>query len=628
MRSIRCLLLISIYMVFSNSAYGQNLSKKQAIDFAEKLYEVEILSEKGKKFLVKTINEGDFERTRGPNPIDGSMSVSNELSVSQILIFLSKAFGGELYYRTGVQEQNKMLKDIQREKGNVLLTQEDYNNIQAEFSKRMEKFEGQKLENAIVDEENFPEDTRSISLDGFSMPYMQEYGLIHKNRSVLGKTCTRTLQDIYDVGLINKVVFEEALQLIRQNNLVFEVYVTAYAYERITYYEDFEENKSKEVKFIQGLNEAGIISNEKKNELIESYKPFELKTKFEILEYCSNTKTFELKDYSMNPEIGYKEIFTDIRTLVPNFNFENFRASIKDVENPWDDDLIEQKGIITFKVDSTNYYNSFFYDYKRKNPKENEKESDTLLKISNEFHKGINKLLADRNSSYRLYYANKSDDGGVYGKQKFGLILLTEEQFKAWGTYNSDYFLFNQSHDNSFNTSNIQIMIDEYKSLGLFDHLTDNEVRIGENCVSESVIENHQSILSCFPKTIVYFDWETGNLENPYESIIKKFSEASRGDFKPTNIVDTFENSWEHETTGFSFDSNGKNYSADLKMDGDWLDSDFLTLIKQSMIDSNIGSQIYYCLDDGQAGGYIVLTDKQYSMLKTSQPELFKEFND
>ena len=625
---MRLLFLISISMFLSYSASGQNLSKKQAIDFAEKLNRVEILSKKGKEFLIKSIREDDFERTKRPDPRDGSMAVSNQLSVSQILIFLSKAFGGELYYRTGVLEHNELIAELQKEKGIALLTQEDYDKVEVEFSKRMEDFDGQKIEDSIVNEENFPEETMSISLDGFSMPYMTEHGLIHNKRSVLGKTCTRTLQDIYDIGLITESVYEDVLQALEQNQLVVEAYVTEYAYERTAYYEDFEDNKSKEIKFIERLNKAGIISNDRMHELIESYRPWELKSKFDILEYCSNTKIFDLKDYSKNPEAGYKEIFTDIKSLVPNFNFKNFKASINNVEDLWSDDLIEQKALITFEVDTIVYSNSFFHDYKRKVPKEGEKESDSLLKISNEFHKGINKLLADRNSSYRLYYANKPENGDFYGKQKFGLTLLTEEQFKAWGTYNSDYFLFSQSHDNRFNTSNIQKLINEYKALGLFDHLNEDEIKIGGNCIRESVIENYQSILSCYPKIIVYFDWETGNLENPYETLTKKFGEASRGKFEPNNIIDTFKSSWESQTTRFSFDFNGKNYSADLKMDRDWLDPNFLSLIKQAMRDHNIDCQIYYCLDDGQAGGYIMLSKKQYDILKKNQHGLFEEVND
>ena len=602
---------------------AQILSNKQAIDFAEKLHEVEILSDKGKELLIDHIEKGDFERTKQPNLLDGSMEITNNLSVSQILIFLSKAFGSELYYRTGILEQNKLIKETQEQTGKAILTQKDYDSIQEHFYQNIEDFEGWKIEKSIIDEESFPEESRTIHLDGFSMPNMEENGLIHGRRSALGKTCTRTLEDLFSIGLIDKVIYDEVFNAIKRNELTIEAYVTVFAGERAIFYEDFKENKSKEINFIKELNEVGVISDIKLKELIDSYKPKELKSKFDILEYCSNTKIFHLNDYSNSPEIGYKEIFFDIKSLVPNFEFKNFKSEITEPENQWSDDLIEQKVLISFKVDDVVYHNSFFYDYRRKVPKENEMESDTLLKINNNFHKGINKLLADRNSEYRLYYANRPENGKYYGKQKFGLTLLTEEQFETWGTYNSDYFLFSQSHDNSFNTLNILRLIETYKEIGLFDHLDESEIKKGEDCINEMVIDSYQSILSCFPKTIVYFDWESGNLENPYEELTISFAEASRGKFQPTKIVDTFEKSWEKETTQFSFDLNGKNYSTDLEMNTDWLNPKFMELIEHAMLENSIDSEIYYCIEDGQATGYILLTKKQYEILNSRQPDLF-----
>jgi hypothetical protein len=400
----------------------------------------------------------------------------------------------------------------------------------------------------------------------------------------------------------------------------------SFVYERARYYEDFELNKAKELEFIDGLREAEIISEAGLKKLIESYKPFELKTKFEIMNFCSNQMIIKLKDYPKDPVEGYTRIFQDLKSLIPDFDYQNLNIAVREKEQPWGQGLIEQKINIEFELDSVSYAYSSFYDYRNPDPLQTFQNKDSLLKISPNFHKGINKLLADRNSDYRLYYANKHDYKGFYGKEEFGLILLTEKQFKTWGTSNSDYFLFSQSHDNRFNTFGIRALIDEYKALGLFDHLNEKEFQQGMDCVNESVIESHQALLRCFPKTLVHFDWESGNLENPYESITTDFKEASRGQFEPTNIVDTFKKSWEDQTTRFSFELAGKTYKADLKMDGDWLDADFFALIKQALKENSTDSQIYHCVEDKRyTSSYIMLTKKQYEALMKSQPELFAE---
>jgi hypothetical protein len=632
MHAFRLLFFIWISVAFFQSVNAQHITVKQGIDFAKKLHEVEILSDKGKKELVKKIKEGNFERNMFPDPRDGSIEIREDLSASYLLDFLAAAFYSEFNYRTGSHFENKVEDKIFAEKEPQELTEEDYDKIQVEHMRMLETFEGYLIEKAIEDEEDFPEEAKVLILGppmGYYAPfrfYTNEHGLIHHRRSALGKTCTRTLQDLYTIGLINKRVFDEAFKAIQDNETAYEMKLLSFVYERARYYEDFELNKAKELEFIDGLREAEVISEAGLKELLESYEPFELKTKFEIMNFCSNQMIFKLKDYPQDPVEGYTRIFQDLKSLIADFDYQNLNIAVRVQEPPWGQYLIEQKINIEFELDSVSYSYSFFYDYLNSNPLEVIQKRDSLLKISPNFHRGINKLLADRNSEYRLYYANKPDQISFYGQEEFGMMLLTEKQFKAWGTSNSDYFLFRQSHDNRFNTSGNRAIIDEYKALGLFDHLEEKEFRQGMDCVNESVIESHQSLLRCFPKTLVHFDWETGNLENPYESITKDFKEASRGQFEPTNIVDTFQKSWEDQTTRFSFELAGKTYEANLKMDGDWLDEGFFALIKQALKENSIDSQIYHCVEDKRyTSSYIMLTTKQYEALMKSQPELFAE---
>ncbi len=47
--------------------------------------------------------------------------------------------------------------------------------------------------------------------------------IIHKNRSTFGKTTTRTLNDLFKIGLINKSIFEELTQQMKKENITEEV---------------------------------------------------------------------------------------------------------------------------------------------------------------------------------------------------------------------------------------------------------------------------------------------------------------------------------------------------------------------------------------------------------------------
>jgi len=599
---------------------AQDLTREQAIDLVERLQAVEILSEKGGAALKRYVKEDDFERDKRRNLVERSTPVSSKLSKAQILIFLSRAFLGDLYYRLGIVEQSEFLEEKQQDKGDQPLTGIDYAEFQTELDSVAENSAGARVEAAISDEENFPDEARNISLSG--IPSLEDFGLINRSRSALGKTCTRTLQDLQLVGLINSTVFKEVKAKIDSYDLTLESAMVSYAAERVIFYEDFEENKKKERDFLKYLYKNGIIADGNLEMLLDTSSHKQLYEKYDLIQYSNNAKAFNLKELPSDLQSGYEEIFEGIRSFVPNFNYSNLLVSLLEGEEDYGDGLTENRLKISFNIDDEQYTNEVFHDFVRKETQ----DVDSILKVNSDFHQGVNKYLADTGSSYRLYYANNSKGGtSIYSDKEFGLIVLTEEQFKAWSTSNSDYFLFAQSHDNSFNSKNVKGAIQTYKQLGLFSHLTDEEVDRGEKCVANKTVSSYQDILSCFPSSIVFFDWETGNLENPYESLTQEIAQASRGHFEVTEVQDNFEDSWDEEKVNYSFKFKGQVYKRDLEMQGDWLDPSFLDLVMTVMKENNVGGELHYCIDDGQANGFIFLTDGQYKYLFEHQKSLFPD---
>ena len=195
---------------------------------------------------------------------------------------------------------------------------------------------------------------------------------------------------------------------------------------------------------------------------------------------------------------------------------------------------------------------------------------------------------------------------------------MTEVQRKAWGEV---YAVFSrENHDNTFNTEGVQKIIKEYESIGLFSHLTSTQIDSSKMRISTKELSNYGDILLAFPNTIVYFDWESGNLYDPYKGLTSLFAKASRGVFVPENIVDDFIKNIKNKTTLFGFTFRGRRYEKELKITDDWLDPDFMELIKTALKEQAPDIEIYSCLNDGQASGYIVLNKKQYDFLIKNQP--------
>jgi hypothetical protein len=600
--------------------HAQTLTKSQAIAYAQQLYQVEILSVKGKQELIKRIEAGDLER---PSIQADSIVIKQGVSVSKLLFFCSQAFDNELHYRSGIALSMEMANQIQKKTGNQPGKEIYVEKLSKVYEQRWLASEAYQIEQRIATEDTLPETANGWTVYPPLQPQTKDHGYIHSKRSALGKTITRTLNDLRRIGLIDEKIHRDVLTEIRAGNAYLEMLVVGFAAQRAAYYEDFADNRAKEIAFLQHLKEKQVLSEANYRKLVASYQAYELKKKFDFLPYCNQAKVFDLATYPLEPAQYYEQIFKQVKQILPDFNYRNLTIELQSQQGQ-DTEFIEQNVSISFEVDGRKYRNHFYHNSVRKVPQSDDRP-DSLPRISTHFHKGINKWLADKNSPQRLYYANKFEAGSAYSSHMFGLIQLTEEQFKAWGTYHSDYFLSKQSHDNTFNSDNIQRIAAEYERIGLFSHLTAAEKDQARIKLEESEIDSYQSILLCYPKTIVYFDWETGNLENPYQALTSRFSEASRGAFMPTKIKDTFQKDWKKKKTRYGFEWKGKQYEVELKMSSDWLDPKFIELIEKAMTENQLDGKMYYCLDDGQAAGYIFLTKAQHQYLKAKQPALFPD---
>jgi hypothetical protein len=616
-----------LFYFFTTSMIAQNLTQTQALNFAKDLYAVDILSEKGRDTLVEIIKQNKFSSGGVMMSLNGKFepSYEHDIKLSYILKFCSQAFGTAFYFRSGSgKDGDKIQAEVFKGVDYNKLSPEAYEKLSDELQKRKSTLEGNLIENAIVDEDSFP---KGFTFYMNPMSFHEGKGLercISQKRSALGKTRTRTLLDLLKIGLINQRIFNETLPQIQSNQLFLEAYVLDCLVKRTIYYEDFEDNKKQELKLLDQLEKYKILSKKAHESLISSYKPYEIKSKFDYLVYCNNAIVLDLKQYSLSPDVYYPLIFNKIKNVLPEFNFTKLRVKITN-NDKYDKTLIEQKATLSFEVNGHVYKNTFWHDFVKKTPDSLDKKENIAV-VRDDFHKAINKWLADIHSEKRLYFANNAYQGEAgqpwVGDGRIGLILLDEKQFKAWGDY-EPYFMQIQSHDNTFNTVGCLKIIEEYNKIGLFSHLTKAEIDSAKLKIEEAEIDSYAGILSFFPKNLVYFDWESGNLENPYEEITLDFSAASRGIFTPTDLVDNFKKDWENKTTHYGFTFKNERYEAELEMKTDWLDYKFKQLIDQALKEQGDETAIYSCVSNGQEGGFVVLTKIQHEYLLKYHPKFF-----
>lgn len=538
--------------------------------------ESEIINKLGEKQFLT--NEGQFQLKLFFDKNEGKIP-SNLIVVN----FLTDAFYLELFYRA--TEANKIEKKIKQE--DPLL-----------------KF--------------------SFSHGGlFGSPDKDYKSLIHPKRSVMGATRTRTLEELKNLQLISDFTYKETKAKLTDSTVRNEVDLLMLVKSKEEYFVNYQEYKAEELSFARDLVSQELISYSVYQKIRNNYIDLELKGKPEILSCSQKCKIVDLHSIEPNPDSIYTYLFKEIESLITDFRYSDLKVKLIEIDE--DSDLIEQRLEISFSIKGKTYKNEFFHDFKRVRNFKKHHKNDESNKISSNFHKGINKYLRDIEANYRLHTINIKDNRSVYGQEKIGLIVLNEKQFNFLNT--ESYFLSDESYDNRFNSKGVDKIIKDFKSTGLFSHLSEEDIAMAKTKIESKEVIDFNDILFEYPHTIVAFDWETGNLTNPYHELTLAFSKASRNAFTPTEIKDDFEVALEKQRkVNYSFMFNDKVYSAILDMQDDWLDPKFMELIEKAMKENNVNGQFYFCYDNGQETGFIFLDKEQYEFINENYSDLIVKY--
>ena len=570
-------LILTIHLLMPLPMVAQEITFREVEQYADRLVEKEILTNHGREVLLRELREGKVE-TEFHSAVTRISHTYSTLRKETILQFCASAFLGEMTDRM---------------------------------------FQNPNVEKEIEPEDSVVAHARTFYAGLGRGGYTK---CISSKRSTIGLTRTRTLNDIKQVGLISDRVYQECQQKLQDKSIVDEPSLLAAMVERTVYYTHYEANKNEQIVYIANLVSAAILTKEEQAAILNSYKPFELKTIPDILSHSARYLVVDLSAVEAQPEKTYPVIFDSIRELLPNFHFSDLKLDL--IENK-DGGLIRQDIKIAFKIDSVVYSNIVFHNYRREIP--DPKRNHLPSKVDQGFNKGVNKWLTDIGSPYRLFTVSLPIEGeSPYGDTRVGLLLLKNGQAKTITT--DGYLLSRESFDSLLSRKNIRRMIVDLSSQGLFSHLSKSEIDSALNLIGTADISSIVGVLAQFPKTLVVFDWESANLENPYQELTTRFGEISRGKFQPTRIMDEFEKGFKGEkTVKFSFDFDGIEYESELPFNGDWLDPHFMEMIRQALKEKKVDGDYYQCVFNGQEGGYVFLSKAQYAYIQEKYPNLLRD---
>ncbi len=419
-----------------------------------------------------------------------------------------------------------------------------------------------------------------------------------------------------------------------------------------------KQSKKKQTEFLSSLHDMFLLTDEAFDSLLKTYQLSDLKRPLELIRKSEHAVILDLDELPSDPLAAYRKMFENITSIVPDCEDALFTIHLNQekvkipkevrIHQESSDNKVEkyyftstttiksnihgqeyEHSFPCYYADTKTFISEFSFDHLGS-------DSDLLKPYG--FYQIFNKILIDRKDPRRLYYVYDSwaNDEGQYEKE-FGLILLTREQADEWNAkahkdvYKSTFylpFISIENHEGTFTSVVTANTINTYQRLGLFSHLNNKQIEEGKECVNHSIIQHYRDVLNCFPNVVAKLSLHTRVSDAPYVSLLERLTAISGGTFKPTKIVDQFNETvfGSSDTVIFevAFSFNKKPYSNEVNLTKSWFDSDFLVFINEVLSDNGVNGKFYLFNGRNDYKSIIFLESDQFQQLQQSQGELFE----
>jgi hypothetical protein len=463
-----------------------------------------------------------------------------------------------------------------------------------------------------------PSPTNSAVLEALTELEYKKFGASDKYYSYISFDTTHiTKQDRVEIharlksylgklnacGLLAQSHYENYAQKIDGASFIHELQLLSTLAPEVAYAEWLKSDNL--LLFADSLSYYKVLSDNRHNELNRDIQAGKIVSHYQLIDYCNHAVFVDLGAYPNDPAIYLEQVHRAVSTLLPELSFSDFEYVIEK-------DTAQSSPDYVSYVITRIHCNGKIYQHKSFISTEDIKAHGYLGKIDHdEFYQLFNKVLSDLQSPHRLHLIKQYESNNY---RYFGIIALKQEQTEMFGRHYSYLRISDESYDNALTSAQIQEAISAYQKIGVFNHLTQEQIISATEKVAQQNNNGLNDVLSCFPSVIYWFDTELGNLEDPYRKLLEAFREISHGVFNPQSISDNF--NLDHEKVTVKFSLAGEEYSRTLKIDGDWVDPDFFVFVDEVVKASHLEGKFYNLPGDGQVASIIFLTDDQYRLIK------------
>jgi hypothetical protein len=433
---IKLAILISILAVMNSN--GQNYTLEEATALVHQLKEKDILNENGEKVMMDLLKKPIVRRIQ-LDPKFRKLPIE-PTSRAGILLNLSRLFQTDVSFRLGfiafLDAYTNLTKGIPPEK----LTLEKLDSIEILASELAEKNPALKIEENIPNEGNNFQSGWSAHPDGSGFRDLGKDFISH-NRSVIGKTISRTLDDLTDLGLISNNEAEELKGLKEKDRVFREGELIFFAAENALLTLHSEYYKKRKNYISQELIRLHLIDTENKEKFEQDYSTKFPENGYEYLKYFSTKKVIIPGNLKGNTFEQIEFLYQELESFIPHFKPEKITFKILTKSNEFEPNEKYNFIEITFIINEETYTSLQFSDFKT------EEQNDgfpPLGVLEQSTFKGVNEWLKNVESDLRLIvasktYANYKD--WEEGKGEVTLLLVNKEQY-SFLINNEEFIMF------------------------------------------------------------------------------------------------------------------------------------------------------------------------------------------
>ena len=568
-------LIFILFFIFS-ATFAQKLSDEQIRKHLDNLQKEQIISEFGKDIFLKTINKENkaFNQRMAGSPLGIFGKIPDSLAKSRTAIL---GFVGVFELMRNVGSAADEMIQL-REMSEKML------------GDRM--FFKPELEGQI----NTKNPLTFLAAELNMRPVKENY-ITLANR-------------LKAINLIDQKVYDELLIWLKKDQikLIKDFGFFIYAAKQTYFYDNYEALKQQQFKFIDSLRIVNLLKADKAKALIDSYKPFELKSKIDILANCEKAIIISAEQGNLTREEIYQNLFNQVKsTLIPEFDFSELKLSEitkKDAENqnpnvmgmPFANPLGKNKTNykLSLKVNNFVYTQKADTDFsliktlKKSIPPDVNIDSTVIKTYANVFSfltgisvkdfQLINDFLTDKNSPKRLVVVSNDYNPFVSIKESRKILMLVDSSqnvvFRGKFKENPLFAnIFGEKTDfsNKFSREKINSLIAEFQKNNILPNLDITKI---EKTIIDFRFESNnrknlkRNLLLSFPEIVAKVNFSPKKGEEKtliFKNFISELSRVSHGQFTPEKITDNFETEIQKggkkdRTLKINYRLNGKKY--------------------------------------------------------------------